>query len=400
MPRRFLILLLLAGGLLQACAPTTSTVQPGIRAPSVDAAQTGRLRIGLMVPLSGRQAGVGRALVQAAQAAFIEAADDRMELIQRDSEGTPEGAARAAAALAAEGVAIVVGPLLAAEVRGAAPTLRAAGIPMLSLSSDRTAAEPGVFVTGLLPEDQVRAGFGFLRGAGAQRIAVLGADDASGRAFAEAARGVGSELGIEVTRVGLFPPNADPSGALSQVLRPDAPQRGQRAVEGPPFDTLMLTDSAARLRAVGNAMTNAGLDPATLRLLGPSLWAAEPLLASEPVFTGALFPAPDEAAWDALATRLSLAFGGRAPRIALIAHDAMTVAVTAVRRAPMRPVPAEALLAPEGFAGATGRIRLLRDGRSQRQMRIYQATPAGLRNLGPSPFDAPVAALPQPAPRS
>jgi branched-chain amino acid transport system substrate-binding protein len=397
--RGLLILLLLAGGLLQACAPTPAPVQPEIRAPAA-APQPGRLRIGLMLPLSGRQAALGRGLAQAAQAAFIEAADERMELIQRDSEGTPEGAARAAAALAADGVAIVVGPLLAAEVRGAAPALRAAGIPLVSLSSDRNAAEPGVFVTGLLPEDQMRAGLGFLRGAGAQRLAVLGADDPSGRAFAEAARGVGGELGIEVTRVGLFPPGADPAAALAQVLRPDPPRRGQPAIEGPAFDTLMLTEAGPRLRAVGSAMAAAGLDPSGVRLLGPALWAAEPLLASEPVFAGALFPAPDEAAWEALATRLDLAFGGRPPRIALIAHDAMTIAVAAARRAPTRPVPVASLLAAEGFAGATGRIRLLPDGRSQRQMRIYQATPGGLRNLGPSPFDAPVAATALPAPRS
>lgn len=399
---KILGVLLLAGGLAQACAPTGPAVQPGIRLPAAPpVAEAGRIRIGLILPMSGRQAGVGLALTQAAQAAFIEGANDRVELIQRDSAGTPDGAARAAAELAAAGVAIVVGPLFAAEVRGAAPVLRSAGIPMISLSSDRAAAEPGVFVTGLLPEDQVRAGLSFLRNAGAARVAVLGADDASGRAFADAARLVGGELSIEVTRVALYPPSGDPGSALAQVMRPDAQSRGQPpAAPGSAFDTLMLTDAGARLRTLSEAIPNAGIDPASLRLLGPSLWAAEPLLTSEPVLAGALFPAPDEAQWDALATRLGLAFGGRPPRLSLIAYDAMAIAVAAARRAPARPVSLEILLAPEGFAGAAGRVRLLPDGRSQRQMRIYQATPGGLRNLGPTPFDTPVAGLAHPAGRS
>lgn len=354
-----------------------------------------------MLPLSGRQAGLGQALMKAAHAAFIEGADDRLELIQRDSEGTADGAARAAAALAAEGVAIVVGPLFAAEVRAAAPALRPGGIPMVSLSSDRAAAAPGVFLAGLLPEDQVRAGLGFLRNAGAARVGVLGADDPSGRAFADAARMLGGELGIDVTRVGLYPAGGDPSAALAQVLRPDAPQRGIRpSGTGPSFDTLLLTDSGARLRTVTGAMTAAALDPSGLRVLGPALWAAEPLLASDPMLDGALFPAPDETAWASLSTRLGLAFGSRPPRIALIAHDAMAIAVAAARRIPGRPVPVELLLAPEGFTGAAGRIRLLPDGRSQRQMRMYQATPGGARDLGPTPFDPPIAQVAMPAGRS
>lgn len=398
---RFLAVLLVAVGLLQACAPAGPSVQPGLRTPAAPvAAGPQAIRIGLMLPLSGRQAAVGKALAQAAQAAFIETGSDRLELIQRDSAGTPDGAARAAAELAAENVAIVVGPLLAAEVRAAAPALRVTGIPLVSLSSDRGAAEPGVFVTGLLPEDQVRAGMVFLRNAGAERVAVLGADDASGRAFADAARLVGGELAIEVTRVGLYPPSAEPSGALAQVMRPDAPQRGRPAPgPGPAFDTLLLTDAGQRLRAVSEAFVAAAIEPGTLRLLGPSLWAAEPLLLSEPALAGALFPAPDEQAWEALATRLALAFGPRPPRLSLIAYDAMALAVQAARRTPSRPVRPETLLAPEGFIGAAGRVRLLPDGRSQREMRLYQATQGGLRNLGPAPFESPVAGRPLPAPR-
>lgn len=349
-----------------------------------------------MLPLSGRQAGLGKALAQAAQAAFIEQGDDRLELVQADTEGTVDGAARAATLLLAQNAAIVVGPLLAAEVRGAAGTLRGAGVPLVSLSSDIAAAEPGVFVTGLLPVDQVRAGLSFLRNAGAERVAVLAADDASGRAFADAARAVGMALAMDITRVGLYPPSAGASNALAQVTRPDAPARGQPAPAALPFDTLLLPDSGSRLRQVTAALSAAGVDSASTRILGPALWVAEPELAGEPALAGALFPAPDEQAWDALATRLGSAFGGRPPRLSLIAYDAMAIAVAAARQARAEPVPAGVLLVPEGFAGATGRVRLLSDGQSQRQMRLYQFSPeGGVRNLGPTPFEAPLVLLPR-----
>jgi ABC-type branched-subunit amino acid transport system substrate-binding protein len=393
------VFLLLAAGLLQACAPQTQRATAP--APTTTAQPApGRIRVGLMLPLSGRQASLGRALAQAAQAAFLEQGDDRLELVQADSEGTPDGAARAATALLGQGVAIVVGPLLATEVRGAAGTLRGAGVPMVSLSSDVAAAEQGVFVTGLLPADQVRAGLSFLRTAGAERVAVLAADDASGRAFADAARAVGMELSMDVTRVGLYAPAAGPSSALAQVTRPDAPQRGQPAPAAGapaalPFDTLLLPDSGSRLRQVTAALTAGGFDSTSTRLLGPALWVAEPDLSSDPALAGALFPAPDEQAWDQLAARLGTAFGSRPPRLSLIAYDAMGIAVAAARQGRAGPVAPAVLLAPEGFAGATGRVRLLANGQSQRQMRIYQFAPEGMRNLGPTPFDPPLALLPR-----
>lgn len=373
---------------MPACAPQRAPVQPGIAAPAPPpAAGSPRQRIGLLLPLSGRQAATGRVLAQAAQAAFIEAADERIELVMADSAGTPDQAARGAAELAGKGVAIVVGPLFGSEVRAAAGPLRAAGIPLLALSSDRTVAEPGAWVTGLLPEDQVRAGLAFVRAAGAARLALLGTDDASGRAFANAARAIAPDLGIELARVALVPPGTEPAAALAQVA----------AV--PQMDTLLLSDAGGRLRLVAAQAGPAGLDPTTLRLVGPAAWAAEPLLLSEPALAGALFAAPDEAAWEALAGRLAQAFANRPPRLSLIAHDAMLVAVAALRQTPAGPVAPATLAAEEGFAAATGRIRLLADGRSQRQLRIYQAAPGGLRNLGPAPFDPPVAALARPAPR-
>lgn len=397
------IWLLLAVGWLQACAPTAPQVQPTFRAPvAAPTPQAGaqRPRIGLMLPLSGRQAALGRTLAASAQAAFIERGDAGIELVQADSEGTPDGAARAAGALLAQGVAIVVGPLFAAEVRGAAPVLRAAGVPVLALSSDRAVAEPGVFVTGLLPEDQVRAGLGFLRAGGAARVGVLGPDDASGRAFAEAARALAPDLQVEVARVALYPAAGDPGGALAQLLRPEAPASGAPPAGGPPFDTLLLAEAGPRLRLVAALLPGAGIEAASLRLLGPSQWVAEPLVQSEAALAGAVMAAPDDAAWEQLATRLGLAFGSRPPRVGLIAYDAMAVAVAALRGTGAGPVPVAALIAPEGFNGATGRLRLLPDGRNQRAMRVYQASGTGLRNLGPAPFDAPLARLDPPPPRS
>ena len=70
----------------------------------------------LLLPLSGPTAGVGRAMLDAAHMALADIADDGIELLPRDTGGTAAGAARAAQETLAQGVVMVLGPLLQAEV--------------------------------------------------------------------------------------------------------------------------------------------------------------------------------------------------------------------------------------------------------------------------------------------
>ena len=70
----------------------------------------------LLVPLSGANAELGQAMLDAAQLALFEASDDRLTLVPRDTGGTVEGAAKAARAVNGEGARLILGPLLAAEV--------------------------------------------------------------------------------------------------------------------------------------------------------------------------------------------------------------------------------------------------------------------------------------------
>src|SRR5512134_590763 len=59
--------------------------------PSADA-----VRVGLLLPLSGPQAGLGKAMLKAAEMALFDLGDQRFELLSYDTKGTPEGAADAA----------------------------------------------------------------------------------------------------------------------------------------------------------------------------------------------------------------------------------------------------------------------------------------------------------------
>jgi len=72
--------------------------------------------VALLVPLSGANAELGRAILDAAQLALFEVPGERLILVPRDTAGTADGAAKAARAVIDDGAKLILGPLLATEV--------------------------------------------------------------------------------------------------------------------------------------------------------------------------------------------------------------------------------------------------------------------------------------------
>ena len=55
----------------------------------------------------------------------------------------------------ADDIDIAIGPLFSANAERLLPSLRPAMIPILSLSNNQTIAQPGLWVMGLVPEQQI-----------------------------------------------------------------------------------------------------------------------------------------------------------------------------------------------------------------------------------------------------
>ncbi|HVH81439.1 MAG TPA: ABC transporter substrate-binding protein, partial [Stellaceae bacterium] len=76
----------------------------------------GGVKIALLLPLSGPNAELGKAMLEAAQLALFTTGSDKLTLIPRDTNGTADGAANAAKAVIADGAKLILGPLIADEV--------------------------------------------------------------------------------------------------------------------------------------------------------------------------------------------------------------------------------------------------------------------------------------------
>ncbi len=216
LPRRFSAIAVLALVGLGACAPQgaapIASRQPLLEPP--------RNRIALLLPLSGPQASLGRAMAQAAELALFERGGRSVDFLPMDTGSTASGAAAAARQAVGAGARVMVGPLTAAETSAASAPARAARIPIIAFTNDAAQSGPGVWTLGVTPAQQVRRAMGAAMSGGAQRFAVAAPDDGFGRALANAMRGVASEWGLPEPVVVLHPAGANGASVVRAASMP------------------------------------------------------------------------------------------------------------------------------------------------------------------------------------
>jgi ABC-type branched-subunit amino acid transport system substrate-binding protein len=181
---------LFAGLALSACTPPGGGPGGivGQGGPGPNNAPPMGARVGLLLPLSGANAGLGHAMLQAAQLAVDAGGTPRVTLDPQDTAGTPEGAANAARQAIAAGDGMLVGPVTAPETAAAGPVATAASVPMLAFTSDPAQARPGIWTLGITPGQQVRRLVAAAQSENRSRFAAVLPDSPLGVAMADAMR--------------------------------------------------------------------------------------------------------------------------------------------------------------------------------------------------------------------
>lgn len=355
------------------------------------------LRVAVLLPLSGDNQRVGSALLNASAMALYDFAGQNFELLVQDTLGTPEGAAHAARLAIADGAELIIGPLLAQSVRAVSDQARAANVPVMAFSSDRTVVGEGVYTMGFFPGDEVRRVVSYAASKGAQRFALLAPRGPYGDAVLNALQAQSWMSGIEVSRVEFYDPQAsefsDPVKRIAnyearrQALedqRRTLEARGdevsqlalkrlenQQSLGDPPFDALLVADGGKRLVAVAAMLPFYDIDPKKVKILGTGQWDEQDL-GAEPALIGGWYAAPDPKARKAFSDRYLEAFGIRPHRLATLAYDAVALAVVLAKQGREKAYEREILAQPGGFSGRDGIFRFQLDGAVERGLSVLQ----------------------------
>lgn len=328
------------------------------------------VKVGILLPLSGRNAALGQAMLQSAQMALFSAGYSRFELIPRDTGESPEAARQAAQSAISDGAQLLLGPVFAADVDAARSVARGANISMIAFSNDWKLAGGGTFIMGFTPFDQTARVTRYAASRNVKSVAVLAPSGDYGQAVGAAFAALAPRYGMTVPAKASFPA----SGAgIDPAIQGFAPAAARAQA--------VLLPANGQLAALASGkLTAAGLPPSKIKRLGTGLLeeaAGDAALARNPDLDGTWFAAPPPATRERFEQRYAAAYGARPPRLATLAYDATALAVALARRGfdGGQNAPAYdpgAISDPNGFSGIDGIFRFRPDGTAERGLAVFE----------------------------
>jgi ABC-type branched-subunit amino acid transport system substrate-binding protein len=325
-----------------AAAPPPAPIPPSPIAPSVT--PSGKPKIALLLPLSGRAREIGHALQDAAELALFDGAGRDIALVPIDTGDTPNGAVAATERAIREGANLILGPCL--------------------------------YVMGLAVEPQVRRVVDYAQRRGVKRFVALAPATAYGGQATQALRDAAQRVNINVGASETVPASGSPDAPVKRVLAAVGADGSSTA--------LFVPIGAPRISAVAASLTDADAASRKLQLIGTGVWDVANI-GGEKALVGAWFAGPDPARRAAFERKFQGVHGKAPPRIATLAYDAVMLAAQLARLRAGGDFSAGAITDGGGYNGLDGRFRFRTDGRVERSLAILEIEGDRLKVVDPAP---------------
>ena len=368
-----------------------------------------KIYIGLLLPLSGPNASVGRSLLRAAQIAFFEVANKNLVLLPRDSKGTPKGAREAALSAIEGGATLLLGPVYSSSVLSVAPIAATASVNMIAFSNDRASVKKGGFILGFLPKDRIQRVVSFAASKGFRKFAALIPRGRFGdRVALDFDASVKNSGGIVVrfarygsSRSSILAAVKNLSDYYHQkgvglktsdeVLKKQGPLfrekpqtlRKDNTLQGVAFEAVFLPETGETLQAIAPLLPHFGIDIRKIRVLGINDWSVMPFR-REPSLEGAWFAVPSRKYRNIFFKEFNRIYGLQPHPLSVLVYD--SVALAALKANQQKDgFSIKALTEPEGFFGTAGLFRLQRNGLAEHKFSIMELHPKKIRIISPAP---------------
>lgn len=342
-------------------------------------AASGR-KVALLLPLSGpgETKRIAQAMKQAAELALTDTGGSGITLITKDSGGNAGTAKAAAQAALNEGAELILGPLLAPEVQ-AVKTVAQGRANVIAFSSQSSVAGQGTYLMSFLPEEEVANVVRYAASQGKRNLALLYPQTQYGSNVQAALNRSAGPSGVKIAASQPFA-RGQSSAAAAQRIAQDLndPSRG--------IDSILIPEGGEALRSLSAALEQNGVTPEKVKILGTGLWD-DTVTRSTPIAQGGWYAGVSPDMVQRFDSKYSSVYGGKPPRIASLAYDAVSLAAGLARKGDFS---SGAITDAGGYQGQNGLFRFRSNGLIERGLSILEMTPSGpqVAAQAPSRFGA------------
>ena len=343
--------------------------------PKGEVIGNGDVRVAMLLPLSapGNAAKIAGELKNAALLAMEDSGMETLQLVIKDTLGTPNGAVDAASEASAEGAALALGPLFAGNVTAVTGVLRPAGRPIIAFSSDSRVGGQGVYLASYLPQTIIDRTLSYAASAGQRDIIAILPNGGIGDIAETQIRKTLSRTGGRLVDMVRYDYNDASVEAAIEAIAPSVPEA----------QAIFIPDGGSTPGAIVNTMQRRGVSLAGKKLLGTGQWTSSDL--KNPALDGAWFADTDLASISGFKTKYTDKYGEAPSAVAPLAYDAVALVSGIVRRSGATGINRNVIESRTGYSGYTGVFRFRPDGGNERGLAVYEISGDDLRIVSAAP---------------
>ncbi len=346
--------------LLAAC----TAIPKGGKTPKVDVAAEyvakygNTHRVALLLPLSGEDSDVGRALSNATVMAVADT--KRTDIIVSRYDTAAMGMTAATEQAVADGNRLILGPLRGEHVTQVAAIARPAGIPIISYSNDASVAGKNVFILGHLPNQSIDRIIKYARVKGMTNFAAIVPKSTYGQRadkyMTQAVANAGGKL-IGIREVDGTKASSDSAArALAGLGRVDA---------------ILVAAPGNEAVAIFPSIKANGL--AGAKILGTDLWNISSAVANSKHASGSMFASVSDGIYTQYADRYKRQFGKSPLRLSSLGYDSIALVARVAKTWQYGQLfPLNQLVDTGGFSGIDGSFRMLPNGLNERMLEVQE----------------------------
>ncbi len=330
------------------------------------------VHVALLLPLSGEQAELGKAMMDAAHMALVDTNATTIDLRPFDTKDTEFFAKQAIEKALQVDSRLIIGPVFSKSTQAVAPVSLNNRVPLLSLSNDASLLGKGVYLLGFMPDQQIRRIAEYAARQELKDVAVIVPNNVYGTMAADVFSSTLKNFGGTIHKTEFY--------AIEDTQLKANLNRIVDGVLATPAKAIFIPEGGERLLYIASRIKEK--NPA-IQLIGSGQWDDASLL-RQSALEGGIFAGSEPQRRISFERRFEQAYNYQPPRIASLAYDAVALAVTASRERERMFAP-EVLANPRGFMGVDGIFRLRANGMIERGLAILQITPNGFKTIEAAP---------------
>lgn len=356
-----------------------------------------KTKVALLLPLSGKNENLGKALLNSAILSLFENdLDNNLELVVVDSKNREYEVKKAFDQIIEQDIKIVIGPVFSGQTKAIAEKAIDNEVTVISISNNRDLtgnidASGGVFISGLILEAQIDKIVSYALENGMNGFAVIAPNNQYGISVASLFKKIVSDRDGKFVISELYAPSGrDLDRAVGRIVKAysvpsdmaegggnflDEDFQNDESIRTYP-QVILIPESGKNLSTIVRLINQKNTDERKFQIVGTSQWDDISTL-NDPDLVGSWFVAPTNKKFDGFEKIYYQSFGKIPPRISSIVYDNVKAISDLVASSNQEKISPISLVNYQseyinGFEGIDGSFRFIPNGFVQRNLAVLE----------------------------